>query len=209
MAFIPTTKNGYILSELASALQKDIRRSNERNALFWAYEMEISNFGAYLWKRLTIIAIEDVGPADNEAIVRITALKTAYEELRKKKSKETNLAVAAAVIYLSRCDKSRLYDWCKCYMVDFHETKHPAIPEYALDMHTRRGRQRGKTIRDFFEDGCKLHPHSPAPDEEQYMAEMRERYYSRATSAPQTDPSPAEIETEDDSKNKQGNLFET
>lgn len=37
--FKPTTKNNYLLDEAVSALQKEIRRGNEENALFWALEL--------------------------------------------------------------------------------------------------------------------------------------------------------------------------
>lgn len=173
MGFNLITGKGYSLFEVSSALQKDIRRANERNALFWAYELERSNFGGYLWKRLLIIAMEDIGPADHDAIVRILALKTVYDELRKKKSKDAKLAIVSAVIYLVRCNKSRLYDWAKCCMVNTHDVRALAIPDYALDMHTVRGKCNGKTIDDFFNDGCKVHPHTPVVLEERYMAEAR------------------------------------
>lgn len=188
MGYNLITKNGYSLFEIASALQKDIRRSNEKSAMFWAHEIDISNFGEYLWKRLVIISIEDVGPADHDATSRILALKSAYDDLRRKKSKETNLAVAAAVIYLARSGKSRLYDWCKCYMVDTHAFSRSPIPDYALDMHTSKGKSQGKNIEDFFNDGCKVHPHLPAHLEEEYMNEMRALY--RTPLRPRTDSIP-------------------
>lgn len=120
--------------------------------------------------------MEDIGPADPDAAGRVQSFKFAFEELRKRKSKETNLAIAAAVVYLTRCDKSRLYDWAKCLMVDTHATQTLPIPEYAVDMHTVRGRGQGKGIEDFFEDGSIVHPHRPAHMEERYKAELRELY---------------------------------
>ena len=40
---MPNTKRGYDMYELISALQKDIRRGNEYEAMFWAVELETFN----------------------------------------------------------------------------------------------------------------------------------------------------------------------
>jgi len=40
---MPQTTRGYDIYELLSALQKDIRRGNEYEALFWAAELESLN----------------------------------------------------------------------------------------------------------------------------------------------------------------------
>jgi replication-associated recombination protein RarA len=49
--------------DLVSALQKDIRRGNEYEALFWAVKLESLN-PTRLWNRLKVIASEDIGPAN-------------------------------------------------------------------------------------------------------------------------------------------------
>jgi len=60
---MPQTPRGYDFYELLSALQKDIRRGNEYEAMFWAVELETFN-PRMLWNRLTVIASEDIGPAN-------------------------------------------------------------------------------------------------------------------------------------------------
>ena len=57
------THGGYLAGEVTSALQKSIRRGDERGAVFWASELDLSGYGKYVWKRLKIIASEDIGPA--------------------------------------------------------------------------------------------------------------------------------------------------
>jgi len=57
------TLGGYLTSEVTSALQKSIRRALEEEALFWATELDLAGFGANAWKRLRIIASEDIGLA--------------------------------------------------------------------------------------------------------------------------------------------------
>ena len=49
-----STIDGYNCAEAASAMQKCIRRGLERDALFWATELDRSNFGEYVFKRLRI-----------------------------------------------------------------------------------------------------------------------------------------------------------
>ncbi len=174
--FSPYTKKGYDLFEASSSLQKSIRRGLEKEALYWAWELELSNYGKYLWKRLLIISIEDIGPASTTATARVQSYSQVYNELKKQKSRETCLPITAAIIHLCRCDKSRLFDWAKCWMVETHDQQNLSIPDYALDKHTRRGKQMGKTIEDFFETGCKLTRHAPANNEEEYMKAARKFY---------------------------------
>ena len=73
-AELPTV-GGYLCGEVASALQKSLRRGEERDALFWATELELSGFGKYVWKRLRIIASEDVGLAEPLAAATVRALE--------------------------------------------------------------------------------------------------------------------------------------
>jgi replication-associated recombination protein RarA len=58
----PLTRKGYYLDEVTSALQKEIRRCKEYEAVYWALELESFNYKA-LWNRLKVIASEDVGLA--------------------------------------------------------------------------------------------------------------------------------------------------
>ena len=55
------TPGGYRVDEVTSALQKEIRRGREREALHWATELAVAGYTNYCWKRLRIIASEDVG----------------------------------------------------------------------------------------------------------------------------------------------------
>src|ERR1035437_11129569 len=57
------TRNGYDFGEVTSAMQKSIRRGDEDGALYWAVELDLSNYGEYVWKRLRIITSEDISIA--------------------------------------------------------------------------------------------------------------------------------------------------
>lgn len=126
--------------------------------------------------------MEDVGLADPDAITRVLSLKEAYDYMHNKKPEpdpHERLAIIQAVIYLCRAKKSRLIDWTKMKLVNTHHSRcgvnkldelpvHPLeIPEFALDCHTRRGKQAGKTVQDFISDGSILENHLELPGEEE------------------------------------------
>ena len=175
------TVNNFDFFEVSSAYQKTVRRGY-LNALHWAYELYISGYAEYFWKRTHIIAMEDVGLADPDAITRIVALKQAYDYLHKKKDPHERLCIFQAVLYLVNAKKSRLVDWTKMKVVNRHkllceggidpvtnrEEPPLEIPDFALDCHTRRGKQAGKTVMDFFHEGSQLRNHEELPYERDF-----------------------------------------
>src|SRR5258705_10862502 len=80
-----TSVGGFCLGEVASALQKSIRRGDEDAALFWATELDLSGYGEYCWKRLRIMTSEDVGLAELQMPAQIQALYVAWSDQRKNK----------------------------------------------------------------------------------------------------------------------------
>jgi replication-associated recombination protein RarA len=150
-----TTKRGYDFNELLSALQKDIRRGKEYEALFWAIELEGFNPTA-LWNRLKVIASEDIGCASPFVPMLIETLAKQYSDFKGKA--ESRLFLANAVVILARSKKSRITDDLLnvVYGEILHEDKKLKIPDYALDMHTLRGRKLGRGIEHFFAVGNTL-----------------------------------------------------
>src|SRR5215208_7546633 len=111
------TPNGHRAGEVASALQKSIRRGLEAEALYWASELDLAGFPDYLWRRLRIIASEDVGMAAPEVAVQVRALSQNFNDQRKhNKTSKTGsrsgerLFIAQAVMILCRTEKSRMVD---------------------------------------------------------------------------------------------------
>ena len=70
------TRHGLPADEVISSLQKEIRRGNTENAALIAYEMATTSpqLEAYLWKRLLVISVEDIGWGDLQAPVLIHTL---------------------------------------------------------------------------------------------------------------------------------------
>lgn len=153
-----TTVGGYKCDQVASAMQKCIRRGLADDALFWATELDLSGFGAYVWKRLAIIASEDVGPADNSAAPTIYALHQHWlEQNRKKDTRHApeRLFLVHAVLLLATAQKSRIVDHA---LIAMYEGPRPlrAIPDFALDRHTATGRKLKRGWRHFWEHGARL-----------------------------------------------------
>jgi replication-associated recombination protein RarA len=61
-----TTKHGYRADEVISAFQKSIRRGEEEDAVFFAYEMLATSdeLAEKFWQRARVISVEDIGLAD-------------------------------------------------------------------------------------------------------------------------------------------------
>ncbi len=164
------TTGEYPMDEVASALQKCIRRGLEEEALYWALELE-TEFMMYVWKRLAITAAEDIGMANPMASVLINSLWQTYETVRKNsatKSVDENV-LAFAVLYLCRSPKNREVDDFKNVVVEERkdqqrlngDAQNPVrreIPDFALDMHTERGRKMKRGIKHWWEEGTRISP---------------------------------------------------
>lgn len=161
--FVPNTKNGYLLGEVTSALQKSIRRGLEEEAMYWALEMLESGYRDYLWRRLIIITSEDIGIADPFAAILVGQLwENAQVALGKAKKDELNDQVEPlqeAILYMCRTHKTRYGDDFMNYVMKRRSDGwKPEIPDVALDMHTKRGREMGRGAMFFCKEGCKVSP---------------------------------------------------
>jgi putative ATPase len=89
---------------LISALHKSVRGSDPDASLYWLARMlEGGEDPRYIARRVTRMAIEDIGLAEPEAVRQCVAAWEAYERLG---SPEGELAIAQAVIYLALAPKS-------------------------------------------------------------------------------------------------------
>lgn len=89
---------------LISALHKSVRGSDPDAALYWLARMlDAGEDPRYLARRVTRMAVEDVGLADPEAVKQCLAGWETYERLG---SPEGELGIAQAVLYLALAPKS-------------------------------------------------------------------------------------------------------
>ena len=97
-------KGGEQFYDQISALHKSVRSSHPDAALYWLVRMLDGGADpAYLARRMTRMAVEDVGLADPRALQMALEAWDAYERLG---SPEGELALAQAVIYLASTAKS-------------------------------------------------------------------------------------------------------
>jgi replication-associated recombination protein RarA len=157
MKAMTKTARGYDFFELLSALQKCIRRNMEYEAVHFAVELEEFNHKA-LWNRLKIIASEDIGCANPLMPLLIETLHKQYSKAKEKLNDNSyRLFLVNAVVCLCRSPKSRIADdLLKVVYIERQLRETPQIPNFALDMHTKRGRERNRGIEHFYNEGAKL-----------------------------------------------------
>lgn len=155
------TYNGFQADHVISALQKEIRRGNTENAALLAYEMLLTSpaLEDYLWHRLKVISVEDIGFGELLAPVMLQSLFEMCNACDRGVS-ERKLYALHAVRYLCACKKDRSTDEMISWIN--HSSKSgtllPIIPDYALDMHTADGQKKGRGRRHFFEEASRIHP---------------------------------------------------
>jgi replication-associated recombination protein RarA len=126
-----------------------------------AYEMIITSpaMEDYMWYRLKVISVEDIGFGAVMAPVVIQSLFEMTSACDRAVG-ERRLFAVHAVRYLCGCDKDRSSDEMINWII--HATKNgtakPTIPDYALDMHTAEGQKMGRGRRYFFEEASKIIP---------------------------------------------------
>ena len=96
------TKDGHY--NLISAFHKSIRGSDPDAALYWMCRMlEGGEDPLYILRRLTVMASEDIGMADPQALLVVNAARHAFQLVG---SPEGDYALAEAAIYLATAPKS-------------------------------------------------------------------------------------------------------
>jgi putative ATPase len=97
-------KQGEQFYDQISALHKSVRSSDPDAAIYWLARMVDGGCDpSYLARRLTRMAVEDVGLADPRALDMAISAWEAYDRLG---SPEGELALAQLVLYLASCAKS-------------------------------------------------------------------------------------------------------
>ncbi len=121
---------------LASALQKSIRGSDADAALYWAARMIVGGEDPkFILRRLVVIASEDIGNADPQALPIAIAAKDAYEFLGQP---EGEIAIGQLVAYLATAPKSnRSHVAFKKAKAAAHETGSLAPPPHAMNAPTK------------------------------------------------------------------------
>src|SRR5258707_168475 len=152
-----------------SALQKCIRRGLEREAMEFAVELMHTSkpMHTMVCNRLEVICHEDLDTSVAPHIFPFVAASLAQSRERYSKSiGEARLMIGNAIRIMCRSPKSRAgcHFGAAIGLRSMLEGFAPEIPDYALDMHTMKGKAMGRGLDHFRKEGAKLVPPPTADD---------------------------------------------
>jgi len=194
-------KSGDEHYNLISALHKSVRGSDPDAALYWfARMLEGGEDPRFLARRITRMAVEDIGLADPQAQDICLQSWQTYERLG---SPEGELALAQAVVYLALAPKSNaVYTAYKAARVAARETGSHPPPKHILNAPTRMMKdmgfgagyaydhdtEDGFSGQDYFPEGMK-HPIWYLPLERGFERELKKRvdYFAKLRAKRQGD----------------------
>lgn len=156
--------------DLASAFIKSMRGSDPDAAVYWLARMlESGEDPRFIARRIVILASEDVGNADPQALVIAAAAQQAVEFVG---LPECQLALAQAVTYLATAPKSNAATLAiSKALEDVRQGRTLAVPEHLRDSHYAGAKQLGHGA------GYKYsHDYTGGHVEQDYLPEAR-RYY--------------------------------
>lgn len=135
-------KSGDAHYNLISALHKSVRGSDPDAALYWLARMLTGGEDPrFLARRITRMAVEDIGLADPQAQRLCLDAWATYERLG---SPEGELALAQAVVYLALAPKSNaVYTAYKAAMGAARKTGSEPPPKHILNAPTRLMKEQG------------------------------------------------------------------
>jgi len=161
-----TTQRGYDLYEVASALQKSIRRGDVKLAGYMALEL-FPKYAEYCWKRLLTVSAEDCYGLITQEIKSLYDSFHVINAGKRADELKGRIFISKAVIILCTCGHNRDADLLSNYIYDkkslisdddiemlFSEVRNVTMdmPEYVFDVHTAHGKRMGKTKEQFFKD---------------------------------------------------------
>lgn len=162
----PPTKGGYDFYEVASLLQKTLRRGDMVLAARAANEL-FPKYNNYIWNRLMTVSAEDCASLVTSEIV---ALYDGWLKVNNGKNtgEKGRVFIAKAIVILAKCKHARDADELNLLVSDRYpedsfaaevvapvealigvDSEDFTIPSYVYDVHTRRGKRMGKTKPQF------------------------------------------------------------
>jgi replication-associated recombination protein RarA len=160
------TLNGFAVDELRSVLQKSIRRGRVEEAALAAYELFAngSETEEVLWRRLEIIATEDVGLGLPNAPAIIEALYAQATRMLERSDRWIYCAHAVRLLATAPKDNMsmELAGWTRA-VVERSERR-PVVEDYMVDVHTRRGAEMGRDVAHWWNEGARLSNRIPGYD---------------------------------------------
>jgi replication-associated recombination protein RarA len=161
------SKRGYAADELISTLQKSIRRGDTELALLVAREMYETSprLEEKLWSRLCVISCEDTGDGSFLEPVIVNSLYQMHKRLGRAFGDRWLFAVHAVRFLAGRTKDRSSDEHANLTMHLMNSTDKPfEIPDYALDVHTRRGKLAGRDVAHFWSSASFVDNERPGRD---------------------------------------------
>jgi hypothetical protein len=139
---LPLLPDGTEYDVAVSALIKTLRRGHELDALYWASQLSV-RYPWKTWRLLEVFAAEDVGTANPQALPVVVAGRIAWEHhVKESRGRPPLVLLSSVILMLARSPKNREADDLAESMKHLIERGWQAhVPDYAIDMHTREGRE--------------------------------------------------------------------
>ena len=152
-----TTIHGLASDEVRSAIHKWVRLGDAEQAILAALEMARTDADheAEMWRRLQVLAAEDIGMGAPESIGIVKALHDCADDTEPGAYDRLVFAAQAAG-YLARTVKDPING--ELMQLALHNDVAPEVPDVALCIHTRRGQEMGRTMYDWFATGTTIEP---------------------------------------------------
>jgi replication-associated recombination protein RarA len=152
------TLHGYAVDEVRSVLQKSIRRGWLEEAVLAAYELFTSGLETeeLLWRRLEIIATEDVGFGLVQAPALLEALNAQRQRMTERAERWIYSAHAVRLLATAKKDRTsmELAGWA--HEVTNRGERKLEIQDFMLDLHTARGAEMGRGAAHWWDKGARL-----------------------------------------------------
>jgi replication-associated recombination protein RarA len=145
--------------EVISGLQKCLRRGLKEKALLIGYEMYMTSaeLEEMLWSRLSVISVEDVGGGNPMLPVIVDTLYRTHQRYPRPVG-DRFLFAAHAIRLIADSPKDRTTDDMVNYARLENQVRDhaPEIPDFAIDMHTRRGWEMGRGYEHFMTEASRI-----------------------------------------------------
>jgi replication-associated recombination protein RarA len=140
------TVNGYAADEIRSVLQKSIRRGLLEEAILAAYEFYLTGpeMEELLWRRLEIIATEDVGYGLINAPCLLEALNAQRQRIPPGPDRWFYSAHAVRLLCTAKKDRTSMEIAAWAAAVTASGERAVVVHDYQVDFHTRRGTLMGR-----------------------------------------------------------------
>ena len=154
------TPNGFSPYDLMSAMQKFIRRSMEREALYCFYELEAAGLYNVAQSRLTVCVYEDCGIANPSLLNSIGMHMEQMNKWYQSKNGAWRLVLGNIILQACRGNKTRIADHFVCSQaarrVNGYVLNLDQYGDFVYDMHTRKGKMMGRGLDHFFAEAMKI-----------------------------------------------------